>query len=223
MDSSSLDQSHGIQFSSKVRSLFNVPVVSSVADDARSFWLVASFSRSQFHLNEDSVSKILRSTLGGNPSSFSDLELEDRIFKFAVFDRRVGLHIYALKFFACDSFKVFFHLWNHSGLARARISRTLDQGPRYEWQPAKSLKRSSKAHCSRSFADAVRDGVSASDTVFSRLDFSSIPDSAFCSNARPCSSDHQHPSITAGSKQGFSNAPLTGANAIPVLPQKYPN
>jgi hypothetical protein len=110
MDSSSLDQSHGIQFSSKVRSLFNVPVVSSVADDARSFWLVASFSRSQFHLNEDSVSKILRSTLGGNPSSFSDLELEDRIFKFAVFDRRVGLHIYALKFFACDSFKVFFHL-----------------------------------------------------------------------------------------------------------------
>jgi hypothetical protein len=135
----------------------------------------------------------------------------------------ICLHIYALKFFACDSFKVFFHLWNHSGLAHARISRTLDQGPRYEWQPAKSPKCSSKAHCSRSFANAVRDGILASDTIFSRLDFSSIPDSALCSNVRSCSSDHQHPPITAGSKQGFSNVPLTGANAIPVLPRKYPN
>jgi hypothetical protein len=128
MDPSSLDQSHGIQFSSKVRSLFNAPVVSSVADGARGFWLVASFSRSRIRLNEDSVSKILHSTLGGSPSSFSVLELEDCLFKFAVFDRRVGLHIYAMKFFACDSFKVFFHLWNQSGLASARISRTLDQG-----------------------------------------------------------------------------------------------
>jgi hypothetical protein len=127
MDPSSLDQSHGIQFSSKVRSLFNASVVSSVADDARGFWLVASFSRSRIRLNEDSVSKILHSTLGGSPSSFSVLELEDRLFKFAVFDRRVSLHIYAMKFFACDSFKVFFHLWNQSGLASVRISRTLDQ------------------------------------------------------------------------------------------------
>jgi hypothetical protein len=167
------------------------------------------------------VSQILQSTLGGIPSSFSVLELDDRLFKFAVFDRRVGLHIYAMKFFACDSFKVFFHLWNHSGLAGARISRTLDQGPRYEWQPVKSPKRSSKVVGSRSFADAVRVGMPAPDSVFSRLDFSSVPDSAFSSNVHPCSSDHQHPSITAGPRQGISNVPLTGANDIPVM--KIPN
>jgi hypothetical protein len=110
MDPSSLDQSHGIQFSSKVRSLFNAPVVSSVADEARCFCLVASFSRSRIRLNEDSVSKILQSILGASSSAFFVMELEDRLFKFAVFDRRVGLHIYAMKFFACDSFKVFFLL-----------------------------------------------------------------------------------------------------------------
>jgi hypothetical protein len=216
MDPSSLDQSHGIQFS-KVQSLFNAPVVSSVADDARSFWLVASFSRSRIRLNEDSVSKILHSTLGGIPLSFSVLELEDRLFKFAVFDRRVGLHIYAMKFFACDSFKVFFHLWNHSGLASARISRTLDQGPRYEWQPVKSPKRSSKVAGSHSFADAVRVGMQAPNSVFFRLDFGSVPDSAFGSTVRPCSLDHHDPSITDHSRQGISNVPLTGANTIPLL------
>jgi hypothetical protein len=185
MDPSSLDQSHGIQFSSKVRSLFNAPV----AGSARGFWLVASFSRSRFRLNEDSVSKILHSTLGGSPSSFSVLELEDRLFKFAVFDRRVGLHIYAMKFFACDSFKVFFHLWNQLGLASARISKTLDQGPRYEWQPVKSPKRSSKVVGIHSFADVVRVGLQApnSNSVFSRLDFGSVPDSALGSSVHPCS------------------------------------
>jgi hypothetical protein len=155
--------------------------------------------------------------------SFSVVELEDRIFKFAVFDRRVGLHVYALKFFACDSFTVFFHLWNQSGLERARISRTLDQGPRYAWQPEKSPKRSSKANCSRSFADAVRDGIPASDSVFSRLDFSSIPDSDLGSNVHLCSSGHQQPHVMAGSKQRFSNVPLIGANAIPVFTRNSSN
>jgi hypothetical protein len=148
------------------------------------------------------VSKILHSTLGGSPSSFSVLELEDRLFKFAVFDRRVGLHIYAMKFFACDSFKVFFHLWNQSGMASARISRTLDQGPRYEWQPVKSPKRSSKVVGNHSFADVVRVGLQAPNSVFSRLNFGSVPDSALGSSVHPCSSDFHGPSITDHSRQG---------------------
>jgi hypothetical protein len=206
--------------------LFNAPVVSSVADDA-------SFSRSRIRLNEDSVSKILHSTLGGSSSSFSVLELEDGLFKFAIFDRRVGLHIYAMKFFACDSFKVIFHLWNQSGLASARISRTLDQGPCYEWQLIKSPKRSSKVAGHHSFADVVRVGLQVPNSVFSRLDFGSVPDSALGSSVRPCSSDHHGPSIMDHSRQGvhsrqgdhsrqgFSNVPLTGANSIPLL--KVPN
>jgi hypothetical protein len=53
------------------------------------------------------------------------------------------------------------------------------------------------------------------------LDFGSVLDSSFGSNVRPCSSDHLRPSITADPRQGISNVPLTGANAIPVL--KVPN
>jgi hypothetical protein len=118
-------------------------VVSSVSGNVGSFWLLASFSRSRFRLNEDSVGKVLLSVLGGDPSLFSVVEVEDRIFKFAIFDRQVGLHVYALGSSACEAFKVFFHLWNSSGVERAKISRTSDQGPCYEWQPAKTPRRSS--------------------------------------------------------------------------------
>jgi hypothetical protein len=69
------------------------------------------------------------------------VELEQQLFKFTVLDRQVGLRVYALKSFACATFKVFFHIWNENGLARARISSTMDSGPRFEWVPAKKKKR----------------------------------------------------------------------------------
>jgi hypothetical protein len=48
MDLSSLDQGPGTLFSNKVRSLFGAPLFSPSLDDARSFWLIATFSRSRF-------------------------------------------------------------------------------------------------------------------------------------------------------------------------------
>jgi hypothetical protein len=82
----------------------------------------------------------MQSILCGSADLFSVVELEQQLFKFTVLDRQVGPRVYALKSFACSTFKVFFHLWNENGLARARISSTMDSGLRFEWVPAKKKK-----------------------------------------------------------------------------------
>jgi hypothetical protein len=140
MDPSSLDPSHGISFSSEVRSSLGRPVCSPTPDLGSSFWLITAFSRSRLRLSSDSVGLILQSILGGSADLFSVVELEQQLFKFSILDRQVGLRVYALKSFACDTFKVLFHLWNENGLARACISSTLDSGPRFKWVPVQQKK-----------------------------------------------------------------------------------
>jgi hypothetical protein len=80
------------------------------------------------------------------------VEVEDRIFWFSVSNCKVGLLVYSLKSFSCESFKLFFHLWNETGITLARASVLLDQGPHFEWTPVKSKKN---AH---SFADVAKLG-----------------------------------------------------------------
>jgi hypothetical protein len=92
-----------------------------------------AFSRSKFRLNTSSVGRVLQSVLGGSADLFSVVELEQQLFQFSVLNHSVGLHVYALKSFACESFKPFFHLWNPNGLVLARISSRSDSGPRYDW------------------------------------------------------------------------------------------
>jgi hypothetical protein len=152
MDPSSLDPTHGLAFSSEVRSSLGRPVCSPTPDLGSSFWLIAAFSRSRLRLSLHSVGFILQSILGGSADLFSVVELEQQLFKFTVLDRQVGLRVYALKSFACDSFKVFFHLWNQNGLASARVSSTKDSGPRFEWVPAKKKKSE------KSYAAAISQG-----------------------------------------------------------------
>jgi hypothetical protein len=69
---------------------------------------------------------------------------------------------------------VFFHLWNHSGLDKARISSTSDSGPHFEWV----LKKSRKSL--KTFADAVRRSSpllhrSSTRSFCSRLNFNLVP------------------------------------------------
>ncbi|CAN6165585.1 unnamed protein product [Urochloa humidicola] len=132
-----LDPSHGQNFSAKVRSTLGSPVTSPTPDDATSFWLLATFSRSCLRLDEFSVSRILHSILGGSPEHFSVVEVEEHIFKFSVFDKSVGLAIYRLRSFDCPSFRVFFSLWNEKGMSLARELVLSDRGPHYEWVQAK--------------------------------------------------------------------------------------
>ncbi|CAN6177579.1 unnamed protein product [Urochloa humidicola] len=67
MDLSTLDPAPDQAFLAKVRSSFGSPVTSPSPDDAYSFWLLASFSRSRFHLDAHSVGFILQSVLGAVP------------------------------------------------------------------------------------------------------------------------------------------------------------
>lgn len=97
MESPRLDFSHGVRFSAKVRAALGSSVVSFSLDDASSFWLIASFSRSKLRLNCDCVSWILEATLGGTSSLFSVVEVDHWVFKFFVASSQVGFMIYALK------------------------------------------------------------------------------------------------------------------------------
>lgn len=108
---------HGIRFVAKVRQLFFSPVASSSPDDVSSLWLIASFSRSKFRLDKDSVSLILSSLLGGDSNLLSIVEIDQWVFKFCVAFSKVGFTIYALKSFAFVDFKIHFNLWNEIGLS----------------------------------------------------------------------------------------------------------
>jgi hypothetical protein len=72
-----LDLSPGIDFSNKVRSLFNTSVTSSTPDDAHSFCLFTFFARSKIKLDVANVSLILQSLLGGVASDFAVVEVKD--------------------------------------------------------------------------------------------------------------------------------------------------
>ena len=75
MDSSVLDFSPGIAFSSKVLSLLGCPVISPFPDDEHSFWLIASFTRSKLKIDEHNVGLILQSILGGVASEFAVVKI----------------------------------------------------------------------------------------------------------------------------------------------------
>jgi len=99
MDRFRLDFSHGVNFAAKVRQLFFSSVASPFPDDASSFWLCASFSRSKFRLDNDSVGMILSSILGDKASLFAVVEIDQWIFKFCVASSKVGFFYLWSQFF----------------------------------------------------------------------------------------------------------------------------
>jgi hypothetical protein len=120
-----LDQQFGRDFSAKVRNLFGVPV----SHGGSSFYLLVSFSRFRFRLSPESVEHCLVSILGGTSKNFAAFQLEDQIFRFSVSSKQVGFLVLRLESFACDSFKLAFHLFNDSGLIAARVFTKSDSGP----------------------------------------------------------------------------------------------
>jgi hypothetical protein len=74
---------------------------------ANHFLMVVSFGRAKFKLDTDTVGLALESCLGGICDDMLVIQLADRVFRFSVESRHVGFMIYAMKSFACDSFKCF--------------------------------------------------------------------------------------------------------------------
>jgi hypothetical protein len=62
-----------------------------------------------------SIGKILQATIGGTVANFRPQWISDRVYKFVVAFKNVGFHIYNLRSFSCDQYKIFFHLWSNGG------------------------------------------------------------------------------------------------------------
>jgi hypothetical protein len=82
---------------------------------AKEFFLVLSIGRCKFRISVPVVQLLLQSVLGGHAVDFRVMQLGDRVFRFSVSSKQVGLHIYNLRSFENQDFKVFFHLWNGGG------------------------------------------------------------------------------------------------------------
>jgi hypothetical protein len=77
----------------------------------REFFLVVLIGQ----LNEQSMRFLLQVTLGGVAADFRPHQLSDRVFNFIVASRYVGFHIYNLRMFACQQYKIYFHLYGNGG------------------------------------------------------------------------------------------------------------
>jgi hypothetical protein len=73
------------------------------------FWLL------QICLSEQSVGFLLQTTIGSVAIDFRPQQLSERVFKFKMNSRNVGFHVYNLRSFTRDQYKVFFHLWGNEG------------------------------------------------------------------------------------------------------------
>lgn len=97
----------------RIRQRFDAPVTHHALD--KFSFLVVAFGRCKFKLSVDSVGLLLQAALGGCASHFFIQSLGERVFRFAVSFKRVGFFINLLRFFSCDEFLVFFHLWGNGG------------------------------------------------------------------------------------------------------------
>ncbi|CAN6238721.1 unnamed protein product [Urochloa humidicola] len=143
MESSDPDFNPGLNFASKVWNLLGVPISSSSPDIGPSFWLLASIPRSRVKLTEENVGFLLQSVIGGIAKDFAVVEVENWIFKFSVSCKEVGLMIYKLGFFNCESFKIVFNLWNERGIQFAKEVLSKAQGTHFDWNRVSYRKGSS--------------------------------------------------------------------------------
>jgi hypothetical protein len=155
-----LDFSPGFRLRDQALAKFGTPI--SPSSNAPGFVLVATFSRSAIHLNEDSASLILQSCLGGLAKDLRVKWLSGWCFHFEVRSKAVGFLIYEPNYFACNSFAVHFSLWGNGGPNwKHEFSLWLEQEYR-EWTPIKPK---------RSYAAVVKHGSQAPRSVFRRLQY----------------------------------------------------
>lgn len=125
----------GRRFEDELRASSGLPVSLSPAD---SFLLVVAFGRCKFRLTPDSVGLILQATIGGFASFFKVASLSDRVFKFTVASKEVGLIIRCLFSFECTNFKLFFHLWGGGGTDWRSEFKLFLEEERNSWSHAPS-------------------------------------------------------------------------------------
>ncbi|TVU38188.1 hypothetical protein EJB05_11544, partial [Eragrostis curvula] len=107
-----LDFRPGRGVQSAILGRFGLPVTLSDFPNGKPFFLVVSFDRCKYRLNNHSVGLILQATVGGSVADFRPEQIDDRCFKVAFSSKSVGFHIFNLRSYECKQYKLFFHLWN---------------------------------------------------------------------------------------------------------------
>lgn len=142
-----MDFNVGLQFQDEVRRLYKSPVHHPHPNAEGSFFLLVTFRRFLFRLTEDSVSLALQSCLGGRALDFHVKFLSKNHFRFSVFSKEVGFHVYHLRRVICSTFDCYFHLWNNGTPHWEREKRAWELEQEKEWTEV--LSKSSKKRLPR--------------------------------------------------------------------------
>jgi hypothetical protein len=102
----------------------------------KEFFLVVLIGRCKYQLNDQLVGFLLQATLGSVSADFRLQQLSDQVFKFSVASRAVGFHIYNMWMFACDQYKIFFHLFGNGGAHWVSKYKKFLQEEEDDWIPA---------------------------------------------------------------------------------------
>jgi hypothetical protein len=138
----SLDLQSGLDLQLEIWRNFHQPVCFSPDFSSGEFLLVASFGRCKFHLDCSSVGSLLQSALGGSTADFNVVFISDQVFRFSVSCKDIGLFIYHLNYFKCDSFVVYFHLWNNGGVNWQKEFQAFQLEEIDSWQTVQQRKQS---------------------------------------------------------------------------------
>jgi hypothetical protein len=134
-----LDFSKGFSFAKEIKRLFSSSV--HPKEDSFKFKMVVSFGRAAFRLTEDIVAVALEAAIGGYCGSLQVTMLSERVFSFVVASKQVGFYILKTRFFACDKFKCYFHLWSNGGPDWQREWRLWQENSEKEWTLVSPSKR----------------------------------------------------------------------------------
>lgn len=137
-----LDFNVGLEFQDEVRHRYKSPVHHPYPNPDGSFFLLVTFRRYLFRLTEDSVSLALQSCLGGRALDFHVKFLSNNHFRFSVFSKEVGFHVYRLRRVITSSFDCYFHLWNNGAAHWEKEKRDWELEQKKEWTEV--LSKSSK-------------------------------------------------------------------------------
>jgi hypothetical protein len=111
----SLSFARGLKFKKDIVRKFGHEVNFYPGSRKRPFFLVATFGRTNFKLDNHTVSLSLQSCFGGSSSLFQVCNLRERVFRFTVSSRSVGFEIYNSGKISEKDFDLHIFLWGNGG------------------------------------------------------------------------------------------------------------
>jgi hypothetical protein len=116
MDLSGLNFQPGAGVQAAIGAHYGEPVNFFPISGLKEFFLLVSMANCKYKLSKFSIGMILHATIGGVSADFRPQHIFDRVFKYMVASKNVGFHIYNLRSFCCDQYKIFFNLWSNGGV-----------------------------------------------------------------------------------------------------------